>query len=536
MNVLTHTEARLAKSDSLLTALRIYSAYRLLQISALLSIFMLDSTNAVPGKENPAVFLVIACIYLVFCIISFAQTLFKQLPQIHDTGVLFVFFIDVLAISSFIHFSGGLQATLAIMMVATVAAAGIFLPRRLALFIAAFASLTILGEQIYLYVSGDLKGDQFGTSGILGLALFGAALTVQQLSERLRTSEQLLSEQTEQVQTLEKINEQIIELMPNGVIVVDEWLRLKFMNTAAWRLLQNPSFPDNTGIEEISPNLARQVKAWKDNPDSTTETFRSGNSGISLHASFAPLGQTEHPAGTVIFIDDASLLSAQAQKMKLASLGTLTAGIAHEIRNPLGAISHAAQLLQESTSLAEADKRLTDIIQQHSIRMNRIIENVLQLSRQKTGKFERVHLGEWVKTFIREFKAAKPYDIIFAYAISKNVSHIEIDVSQLGQVLTNLCENGLRYSFAYSAEHYIRLECGFDDAHQRHYIDIIDKGTGVDPKTVDKIFEPFFTTDSKGSGLGLYIAKELCENNRCTLSYLQNTSQSGGCFRISFSS
>ncbi len=520
---------------SLATALQIYSLYRLLQITALLTLFFLGSATGYLGSQKPEFFIISAVIYFIFCLITVLQTSIDRLPNPKGNGILFIFLIDVLAIASFMHFSGGVHGSLGIMMVVIVATAGIFLQGRLALFIAALASLSILAEQIYLYLDFDKRGDNFAAIGILGLALFGAALIVQQLAERLRASELLLSQQQEQVQALEKINEQIIERMPNGVIVIDKDLRVRFMNTAAWRLLMNPKIPDAAPLHEISPSLGRQVKAWLENPAFKPETFSAGNAGPSLSANFAYMGDSnDAQAGTIIFIEDATLMSERAQKMKLASLGTLTAGIAHEIRNPLGAISHAAQLLQESQGLSDADKRLTEIVQQHSIRMNRIIENVLQLSRQKAANPSTLALKSWLKDFVKDFRSSKPYEMELHLSTGNKIGEVQIDSSQLTQVLTNLCENGLRYSKKHSGSYYLNIHCDFDDEQHHHYIDIIDKGPGIEEDVIEHIFEPFFTTDTKGSGLGLYIAKELCENNRSKLIYVPQ--KEGGCFRIIFPS
>lgn len=518
---------------SLKTALQIYSLYRLLQISALLTLFFLGSATGYLGSQQPQFFIISAIIYFFFCLVTVVQTSIPRLPKPKDNGILFIFLIDVLAIASFMHFSGGVHGSLGIMMVVIVATAGIFLQGRLALFIAALASLAILAVQIYLYLIFDKRGDSFAAIGILGLALFGAALIVQQLAERLRASERLLSEQKEQVQALEKINEQIIERMPNGVIVIDKDLRIRFMNTAAWRLLMNPKIPDAASLYDVSPSLGRQVKTWLLNPNIKPETFSAGNAGSSLSANFAHMGESrDAQTGTIIFIEDATEMSERAQKMKLASLGTLTAGIAHEIRNPLGAISHAAQLLHESQELSEADRRLTEIIQQHSIRMNRIIENVLQLSRQKAANPGALSLKSWLKDFVKDFRSSKPYEIELHLSTGSDVGEVQIDSSQLTQVLTNLCENGLRYSHAHSGSYYLSIQCEFDKEQHYHYIDIIDKGPGITEEVMEHVFEPFFTTDSKGSGLGLYIAKELCETNRSKLVYIPR--KTGGCFRIIF--
>lgn len=522
------------KEDSLSTALRIYCAYRFLQVSALLIYYITGNADKSLGKESPLLFIICVFLYFIFCLISLAQTNIKTLPKIKGTGILFIFFIDVLAITTFIHFSGGVHSSLGILLVVAVATAGILLEGRLVFFIAALASLSVLGEQIYLFYEQSGSSDNFATAGILGFALFGTALIIQQLAVRLRDSEKTVSKQAEQVQTLEKINEQIIERMPSGVIVVDQQLKVQFMNTAAWRMLLMPKIPDSIPLSELSHSLGRQVSAWHNNQNAKSETFSVNHLGPNLIANFSYLGDSvQNHSGTIIFLEDASLMSERAQKMKLASLGTLTAGIAHEIRNPLGAISHAAQLLDESEHLSAADKRLSNIIQQHSVRINRIIENVLQLSRQKVSNLDTIEINQWLKNFAKDFKASQTNTIDFQLALSDQSYKVQMDSSQLAQVLTNLCENGLRYSYAHKKQHYIQVSSDFDAENHCHIIDIIDRGPGISPEHIEHIFEPFFTTDLQGSGLGLYIAKELCENNRCKLSYI-NIPEGGSCFRISF--
>ncbi len=514
-------------------SLQIYNIYRLLQLSALILYFFFFSANSYLGKQNPTLFILTASAYFLFCLLALLQSRVKTMPRIGNNGVLFLLLVDIVAITAFIHFSGGIHGSLGILLVVVVATAGILLQGRLVLFVAAMASLAILSVQIYQFYNLQADADKFVQTGILGFALFGVALIVQQVATRLRDSERLVFVQAEQVETLEKINERIIEQLPNGVIVIDHKLQLKFMNTAAWRMLHMPSVPDASPLEDISRELHLQVKAWLRNPAAKLNSFTPRQSGSDLKAAFIDLGGGQPESAILIYLDDASLMSEQAQKLKLASLGTLTAGIAHEIRNPLGAISHAAQLLKESEQLGPADIRLAEIIQQHSVRMNRIIENVLQLSRQKAGKVENIVLNDWLKIFVEDFKNSHSYPLEMVLTLSAQEKIIHADSSQLAQVLTNLCENGLRYSYSNSGQYYIRITSSYDASNHHSFIDIIDRGPGIPANEVEHIFEPFYTTDSKGSGLGLYIAKELCENNRSKLDYIP-VPIGGSCFRITF--
>jgi len=141
----TKLNLQITNTDSLITALRIYCVYRFLQASALLVYFFAGNVNTYLGKEDPFLFLICACIYFLFCLISLAQTNIKILSKIKGTGILFIFFIVVLAMTSFIHFSGGVHGSLGIILVVAVATAGILLQGRLVFFIAALASISFTG-------------------------------------------------------------------------------------------------------------------------------------------------------------------------------------------------------------------------------------------------------------------------------------------------------------------------------------------------------------------------------------------------------
>ena len=251
-----------------------------------------------------------------------------------------------------------------------------------------------------------------------------------------------------------------------------------------------------------------------------------------LQPSFAAL-QHGVRQDTLVFLEDISQIAQQAQQLKLASLGRLTASIAHEIRNPLGAISHAAQLLQESEALDAADLRLTQIIQDHSRRMNLVIENVLQLSRRRQAEPQLLDLKYWVHRFASEFRSSLPaHQSVHVKTLGSSLQ-TRMDPNQLIQVLTNLVQNGLRYSGQEHPEAQVWLHLFRDEASDLPVLEVLDDGPGVPAEQVQNIFEPFFTTENKGTGLGLYICRELCESNQARLDY-RTRDEGGSCFRIVF--
>ena len=251
---------------------------------------------------------------------------------------------------------------------------------------------------------------------------------------------------------------------------------------------------------------------------------------MRLICSFAGIGENARD-GVLVFLEDAAALTQQAQQLKLASLGRMAASIAHEIRNPLGAISHAGQLLSESNNLDGSEQRLTEMIRENSIRMNVIIENVLQLSRRKPAEPKILALHSWLHEFTLNFadgNQIRPDSI--RVSVEPGDLQVRADPSHLYQVVWNLCENGLRHC---NGEPVITIEAGISSGTQRPFLDVRDNGDGISVERVEQIFEPFYTTRADGSGLGLYIARELCEGNKATLDYVPG--EKGACFRISFS-
>jgi two-component system sensor histidine kinase PilS (NtrC family) len=239
-----------------------------------------------------------------------------------------------------------------------------------------------------------------------------------------------------------------------------------------------------------------------------------------------------HESHTLIFLEDNRAINQQAQQLKLASLGRLTASIAHEIRNPLGAISHASQLLSEDSALPPSDRRLVEIINSHTKRVNQIIENILQLSRRRVSNPETIRLDEWLPKFTNDYIASKgPNNKPIIDCLAGDAIDAKFDLGQLQQVLTNLCDNGLRYSHPPANCAHLVLEAGIDSATQQPYIKVIDFGDGISKENLQHLFEPFFTTESTGSGLGLYICKELCESNQALISY-SHTHEGLSCFHI----
>jgi two-component system sensor histidine kinase PilS (NtrC family) len=318
--------------------------------------------------------------------------------------------------------------------------------------------------------------------------------------------------------------------LQSGVLVLDGLQRVSLINEAARHLLGAHADCAGTPIADLSPSVARVVQDWVAAASDQAEVVAAGPGGVELQISITRL-QAGPREDLLIFLEDAAELRQRAQQLKLASLGRLTASIAHEVRNPLAAISHASQLLSESIAEGVKERRLTTIIEENSRRVNGMIESVLSISRRSRARPQGIVLDDHVRRFADEFRIRNNLD---ADAIKLQLATVamsaRMDPDQLFQILWNLCENGLRYSRHAPV---LTLACATRMDLQRPHIEVIDTGPGVAPELREHLFEPFFTTEPRGTGLGLYIASELCEANQATLQ-LAWSGANGTCFRIMF--
>jgi two-component system, NtrC family, sensor histidine kinase PilS len=236
----------------------------------------------------------------------------------------------------------------------------------------------------------------------------------------------------------------------------------------------------------------------------------------------------------LVFLEDMSHIEQKAQQAKLAALGRLSASIAHEIRNPVGAMSHAGQLLAESEHLAPEDKRLTDIIRGNADRVSTIINNVLQLSRGEPTRLERLSLQEWLEEFRSEFCETMQWDPQrLTITVPAEPVEVRADPTQLHQVVWNLCDNAIRHGCAGSDTTGIDVRAGRMATGARPFLEIGDRGPGVGEANIDRIFEPFFTSGRGGTGLGLFLARELAQTNGASLIY-EPRAGGGSLFRLVF--
>lgn len=507
--------------------LRFLTIYRLTLAGLLTTLFFTLPANTSLGGQQPWLYALTCLGYLGFALVAgFAARLRR--PR-YGVQVFVQVLVDIFAIVLLMHAGGGLGSGLGILLVLAVAVGGLLLPGQMAYFFAAAATLAVFGDfGLTLLAQPDRYGEDFTRAGLLGATLFTTAVIAHLIAKRIRETELLAERRGVDLANLARLNEHVIQRLQSGIVVVDEQDQPRLMNDTAWVMLQAPRERDAGHLRQLSPELAEQLRRWRTEPGYTPEIFTPPRSHVSLAARFTALG-AQRDGAVLIFVDDTAALAQQAQQMKLAALGRLTASIAHEIRNPLGAISHAGQLLAESSHLDPGEQRLTEIICDHSRRVNTIVENVLQLSRRGQVHPQELELTPWLHAFSEEFLRGSGLDPDqLRLRIDTDAVRVRFDPGHLQQVVWNLAQNAMLHGGGRAVE--LRVA---SSAARQPCLEVQDRGPGVPQEAEPHIFEPFFTTAASGTGLGLYLARELCELNRARLSY-EPRSGGGSCFRITF--
>jgi two-component system sensor histidine kinase PilS (NtrC family) len=449
--------------------------------------------------------------------------------------MLLVFVVDIIAITLLADSSGGMISGLPVLLVVTVAASAVLITNRtLATLIAAISVLAILLDAAWLILQRELNVGSLFPAGILGLLIFGVSLMVQPIAHRLGRAEELARNRASDLYSLQRLNEQIVQHMQTGILLVNNEGVVRIMNRAAIGLLA-PERPvtveQGRQLADYSPELAYQFQHWKDSGVHRAKPFTVMEGTPPVIANFREL-QPSANREALVFVEDYTPVTQYAQSLKLNSLGRLTASIAHEIRNPLGAISHAAQLLQESPDLSPPDSRMAEIIQRHCERVNQIVESVMQISRREPPKPQYLLLGPWLTEFVSEYLNALNRPAAVTIHCDYKELLVEFDPENLQRVIANLLDNALRHSKLATGKEVARIEIDLDSGQHQCQIDIVDAGSGVPSADIVKLFEPFFTTIAEGSGMGLYLCRELCEINNADLNY-RPTRKGESCFRIS---
>ena len=447
--------------------------------------------------------------------------------------------VDALVLTTLLYFSGGNDLQVILLFLVQVAAAFMLVRSNQAILLTIFAITLVIYQQFYQTLKSDVNYALVNNVASMAISFIGVAYLSYTLSKRLKQIERLSERQVNEVNALNAINNKIVQIIDQGVVVLSHDLEIFIANDTAIDQLHLPKTLDNFNLPDISPLLAARLAPVIEQPEATlivrldVPTTRTplavgiepnNQSFNDLRLRITQLRQQY----AIIFIEDLRHELSRAQQLKLASLGQLSASIAHEIRNPLATISQASQLLMEEVN--EADSGLSDdnillyeMIYHQTIRVNKIIEDVLKLSRQQRPNFVYIEPKTWLNDFIQQNFSG--HDIFLHCHTDKGFM---FDNHQLAQILVNLINNGLRFSSKTQPHAFVTLEV-YEFGKSIH-IDVIDTGHGVAKENIEYLFNPFFTTDNQGTGLGLYLSQAFCQANYANLEYVPSERQT--CFRI----
>ncbi len=503
-----------------------FAFYRLCLAAGLVFAYLSPFANDWLVNADKSLSVAISFTYLLLVLLSLLLTRLRKLGKtwLVQTSV----FIDILTFTLLMHGNGGVESGYSLILAIVVAAGALLLEGRQSLLFAAIATLSVLAEQTYTTLSLSQASGSYTRTGLLGLTYFTVALLAHVLYRRIQETEHLAARRLVDIADLSKLNEFIIQQINTGILVLDERRHIQMLNRAAAQLLGIPSdTKHHPHLRTLSPALwdwiERHLRVGEPTSPNTVEIQNR-----EIEPSFLPIGDCPTCA-LVVFLRDKQALIQEAQQIKLASLGRLTASIAHNIRNPLSAITHAGQLLLESPVLELEEQQLLQIIVRNTKRIDEIIESVLQLSQRNQPEIQRIALQTWLQEFAEEFLELDnlPRER-WKLSIEENLPEVAVDPRHLRQILFNLCDNVVQHG-GDTAQLHLRAALAQDQ--QSVLLQVRDTGPQIEPAIAKEIFNPFFTTSVTGTGLGLYIALELSEANGIRLSYLPLEPQ-GNCFQL----
>lgn len=523
--------SRATGHDALRRELYFFSLYRLLEAGLLAFLAFSPFGEFFVVLEQPFIAQTAAVLYLVAAVLLLAirRDPERSLSRQAGTGVI----IDIAAAAIAIHTMTGLESGIALLLVINIGAAAILMSLPSALLMAALGGCALLLE--FFLAGGSAATAEDGRSlaepVMFAISYLGIALFTHQLGQQMRASQKLVEQRDVDLANLAQVNELIIRRMRTGLLVVDDDNRVRMFNESAWHLLGNPP-ADERRLGTVAPELSRRLWGWRQGRPADTKPVALAEDVAEVIPRFTLLGSDDQLV--LIFLEDTTLFSRKAEQLTLNTLGRLSASIAHEIRNPLAAISYSAQLLEECEVLPEADRRLVEIINTQCTRMNGIVQNILGMARRERAQPEPVELALWVKRFVDEYKTSQPLEAVELNARAETSPiRVLVDSQQLHQIVTILVSNAITYGRLPGEPARISVVANPARPGGTPGLSVIDRGPGIPPKVVESIFEPFFTTSEHGTGLGLYIAHQLCEANQATLAY-ETLAGGGSHFRIQF--
>jgi len=510
----------LSLSDSGRRILWIIGLYRAVSAAMLLgTALLLDLKTLNAGAPNA--FATVAGLYFIFSLGSFWWIQRDPLPLSLSTTQSVLFAGDVLFVALAMIAAGASGGPLPILLFPQLAASGWLLRTRTAFFHAALASVTVLGIDLWHVLEGRAGAAQPFQTGVIGLGYFATVGIAVALGRYTKASEDLAAQRGIDVANLEQVNRLIIQDMQDGVLVVDLNGVVRGHNAQVTRLLGGfGRMRGGMRLAEFSSTLHDYWRRWQEDLSEQLPPFKVETTQRLLRVRLVRIGSGLN-GGTLIYLEDLGRAQSEAQQMKLAAMGRLTASIAHEVRNPLSAINQAAQLLEEDGAVVPEGQRLLNMIRNNAKRIDRIVGEVLQLNRRDRQQPEMIPFAEFMQALVDEIVAAEnipPGGVLMQIPADLTII---FDRGHLNQIVWNLVRNAWQH--CQKKEGSIRISGRPGYMGDAVICELDDDGQGIPAELRGQIFEPFFTTRPGGTGLGLYIARELADANGAALELLPKT-------------
>lgn len=374
-------------------------------------------------------------------------------------------------------------------------------------------------------------------AGLTSTGLFVVALLARELALRLVRQEALASSNRDSAQMQAQVNAVVIETLTEGVLVVNIQGQVQAANPAVHAILglAGPSLPFTSFSLDTSP-------AWQALAMLARDTFSGGTPQsaevpiaqsqgaareIRVRTRLASLDDLRNESLCVMFLQDLRELEARIRTEKLAAMGRMSAAVAHEIRNPLAAITQASALLGEDLT-DPMQRQLTTIVQQNAQRLARIVDDVLDVARARQQRLlspqYQMALDLAVQTIADEW-SQQTHRQGLQVRLEVPDFQVRFEIEHLRRILVNLLDNAARYAGTREGSIRVGTRIG---AGQHAVLQVWSDGAPLDAAVQRHLFEPFFSSESRSSGLGLFLCRELCERHGATIGYQRRSSTAGG--------
>lgn len=479
-------------------------------MTALHLMAMFSDNAGLRKMVTPATFYLWAAVYVGITLFSFVRPHWVQ--QRNDRLPNASAVIDILMIMVLVYLTGGIGIGIGILVLPFIATSCMLSYGRFPALYAGFTTLCIvcvmfLTDQLALDTQ-QWDGRNIGTGVVLIAASFAVAYLTSYSATFLKAANASAKKHKSNYNRVRGLNLLVLNRVQEAVIVIDPELKVWLFNRQA-----KTYFP-GLAPERKEPIFEDIARRWLYNPERTFETDIHLHQH-SMHVRAVPLVQEDGQL-LMLFVRSLREIAAEAMATKLASLGQLTANLAHEIRNPMSAIRHANDLLQEGVE-DPMSRKLHGIIDGNIRRIDKMLEEVSMLNKKDNLGREHINLMKFWLAFKQEFTLSNP-DAVYCIKMEMQGKQLAVtaDPMHLQQIMWNLCNNAWRHSK--KDENAIRV---LIRPRGKLNISIVvsDNGAGVPPDIRNQLFEPFFTTEKTGTGLGLYVARELAHANLGQLHY-----------------